>query len=108
MNRRQTKTPKMLNAEAPSLPSRRVGASFAAWTGPVIVAVVFLVMIFLIWNRGPDPVLDFGREVYIPWRINAGQVLYRDIEYFNGPFSPYFNALVFRIFGTSLQAITTV
>jgi hypothetical protein len=66
------------------------------------------VMTFLIWNRGPDPVLDFGREVYIPWRINSGDVLYRDIAYFNGPFSPYFNALVFKIFGTSLQALTTV
>jgi hypothetical protein len=90
------------------LASWRLGGSSSSWIGPLIVATVGLVMTFIIWNRGPDPVLDFGREVYIPWQINQGEVLYRDFEYFNGPFSPYFNALVFRIFGTSLQAITTV
>jgi hypothetical protein len=79
----------------------------SSWIGPILVAVVGLVMTFVIWDRGPDPVLDFGRELYIPWRINNGDVLYRDIEYFNGPFSPYFNSLVFRVFGTSLDALTT-
>ncbi len=105
MNRQDAKRPRKQVEPSPSLASWRLGGSYL---GPIIVALVFLAMTFIIWNRGPDPVLDFGREVYIPWRINSGDVLYRDIEYFNGPFSPYVNALVFRIFGTSLQTITTV
>ena len=107
MNRQDAKPPRLI-AQAPSAAPGRFGRLIASYVGPLIVAIVFLVMTFIIWNRGPDPVLDFGREVYIPWQINQGQVLYRDIEYFNGPFSPYFNALVFKLFGTSLEAITTV
>ena len=28
------------------------------------------------------------------WQLSEGAVLYRDIAYFNGPLSPYFNAMV--------------
>jgi 4-amino-4-deoxy-L-arabinose transferase-like glycosyltransferase len=57
------------------------------------------------WN---DPIVDFGRELYVPWQITQGKVLYRDIAYFNGPLSPYFNALVFAVFGVSLRSIVLV
>ena len=35
--------------------------------------------------------IDFGRELYVPWQLNEGKALYRDIAYFHGPFSPYLN-----------------
>ena len=54
------------------------------------------------WGRHAEALVDFGREIYTAWRLSAGDVLYRDIDYFNGPFSPYFNSLVFRVFGASL------
>ena len=38
-----------------------------------------------VWSVGPDPLIDFGRELYVPWRITEGDVLYRDVAYFNGP-----------------------
>jgi hypothetical protein len=57
------------------------------------------------WHQGPDPVIDFGREVYVPWRLSEGEVLYRDIRYFNGPLTPYVHALVFTIAGESIRTI---
>ncbi len=80
--------------------------AYAKWAGPALVLVANLVMLLWFWGRAPDPVIDFGREIYMPWRITEGQHLYRDFTYFNGPFSPYFNALVFKIFGVSLSTLT--
>jgi 4-amino-4-deoxy-L-arabinose transferase-like glycosyltransferase len=57
------------------------------------------------WRTWPDVIVDFGRELYVPWRLAAGQVLYRDIAYFNGPVSPYWNALWFRLFGVSFATL---
>lgn len=61
----------------------------------------------LIWTWGtwPDVIVDFGRELYVPWRLTEGQVLYRDIVSFNGPLSPYVLAVWFGCFGVSLQSV---
>jgi hypothetical protein len=67
--------------------------------------MVFAGLLWWSWRRWPDPLVDFGRELYVPWRINAGQVLYRDIASLFGPLSPYINALWFRLFGTSLLTL---
>ena len=57
-------------------------------------------MIALTWRGWADPLVDFGRELYVPWRLAEGERLYLDIAWFNGPLSQYWNALWFRIFGT--------
>lgn len=87
-------------------PSRTRVHPFAHWVGPGLIVLANVVMLLSFWGRAPDPIIDFGRELYIPWRLTAGQQLYRDFTYFNGPFSPYFNALIFKIFGVSLQTLT--
>jgi hypothetical protein len=63
----------------------------------LIVAVVCLLQIS--WRKWPDPLIDFGRELYLPWRLSEGAVLYRDLDANYGPLSHYFNALIFRITG---------
>ena len=57
------------------------------------------------WGRWPDVLVDFGRELYVAWRISEGDVLYRDVASFYGPLSPYVNGLWFRLFGVSLRAL---
>jgi hypothetical protein len=57
------------------------------------------------WRKYPDILVDFGRELYIPWQISCGQVLYRDLAHLFGPLSSYFNALLFKIFGISYTVI---
>ena len=73
--------------------------------GGLCILLVGVMMLALGWRKWLDPVVDFGRELYIPWQICEGQVLYRDLAYFNGPLSPYFNALVFKLFGPSLMSL---
>jgi hypothetical protein len=75
------------------------------WLGPIIIGVAALAMLCWSWRTWPDVLIDFGRELYIPWRLSAGQVLYRDIAYFNGPLAPYWNSLWFRVFGASLSTL---
>jgi hypothetical protein len=57
------------------------------------------------WQTWPDPLVDFGTHCYVPWRLCAGQLLYRDIAYYNGPLSPYFNAMLFRLFGVGIHTL---
>ncbi len=72
------------------------------WTGLAVVALAFVVAAAISWRRWPDLIVDFGGQLYIPWRLANGAVLYRDIFYFaGGPFSQYFNALLYKLFGTS-------
>lgn len=72
----------------------------------LVVIGAFLSMLTWTWGTWPDPVVDFGREIYVPWRLSEGEVLYRDIvSYFNGPFCPYLHALLFRMFGASLRTL---
>jgi len=60
------------------------------------------------WAGWTDPLVDFGRELYVPWQLSEGAVLGRDIAYLDGPFSPYFNALCFRILPVALRSLEAV
>ncbi len=76
------------------------------WAGLVLVAVAFGAMAAVSWRKWPDVIVDFGMQLYIPWRICRGAVLYRDLHYLaGGPFSQYFNALLFKIFGVSFRTL---
>jgi hypothetical protein len=71
------------------------------------VALAGLVLAAWTWRAWPDPLIDFGREAYVAWRLAAGDVLHRDIVYVSGPLSPYWNALLFRVFGVGLETLFT-
>jgi len=73
-----------------------------AWSRRLLALGLLLAAysLYLGWGRWSDPQIDFGRELYVPWRLLQGDWLYRDIAYFNGPLSPYLNALWFKLFGT--------
>jgi hypothetical protein len=75
------------------------------WSGPLALVAAAIAMLVWTWGRYCDAIVDFGREIYVAWRLSVGDVLYRDIDYFNGPVSPYLNALIFRVFGSSLLAL---
>jgi hypothetical protein len=76
------------------------------WPGLAIVALVFAVAAFLTWRRWPDLVIDFGLQLYIPWRLEHGATLYRDLFYLaGGPLSQYYHAALFACFGASFQTI---
>jgi hypothetical protein len=70
-----------------------------------LVVATALAMLKLTWFTWPDPIVDFGRELYVPWRLTEGQALYSDIAYHNGPLSPHLNALWFSVVGVSLRSL---
>jgi hypothetical protein len=57
------------------------------------------------WRKWPDPAVDFGHELYTPWRLSEGAVLYRDVASLYGPLSQSFNGLLFRLFGVSFTTL---
>lgn len=68
--------------------------------------MTFVVAAALTWRKWPDVLIDYGTQLYIPWRILNGSVLYRDLFYFGGgPLAQYFNALLFKIFGVSFSTL---
>jgi hypothetical protein len=76
------------------------------WAGLVLVGCMFVLVAALSWRRWPDLLVDFGIQLYLPWRISQGDVLYRDVMYLTGgPLSQYFNALLFKIFGVSFRTL---
>jgi hypothetical protein len=72
---------------------------------PALLAVCMFIMLRWTWLRWADIVVDFGRELYTPWQISQGRVLYRDVAAFYGPLSQYFNGLVFWLFGPSYRVL---
>src|SRR5713101_946524 len=75
------------------------------WAGPLLVAAVAATMLAVTWSKWADPLIDFGRELYVPWQLSLGRVLYADVAYLNGPLSPYLNALWFRLFGVGIRTL---
>jgi hypothetical protein len=81
------------------------------WPWIIMIAAMFVSAILLLcvsWGRWPDILVDFGRELYIPWQLSEGKVLYRDICFYYGPLSKYFFALIFKVFSPSLLLFVTV
>lgn len=72
---------------------------------PALLGVVFASLASMGWLRWPDHLVDFGRELYIPWRLGEGDVLGRDVYTLFGPLSHSFHAVVFRVFGPSVRII---
>lgn len=71
----------------------------------LFLSLVAAGMLVWSWQRWLDPVSDVGRELYVPWQLAKGKVLYRDIAHFNGPLSQYLNAVAFMVLGASLRSL---
>jgi 4-amino-4-deoxy-L-arabinose transferase-like glycosyltransferase len=79
--------------------------ALSRWAAPAAIVLTAIAMMCWTWGTWPDVIVDFGRELYAPWRLSEGEVLYRDLAYFNGPLSPYVNSVWFRMFGPSLRVL---
>ncbi|HEY8152081.1 MAG TPA: glycosyltransferase family 39 protein [Vicinamibacteria bacterium] len=84
----------------------RVRAAVVGWGPAVVLTETFLLLASWTWGRCADPQVDYGREVYVPWRLAEGDVLYRDVHSVFGPLSPYLNAAGFRLLGTSIRSLS--
>src|SRR5205823_149299 len=92
-------------APAETARMRATGRRGPAWLGPALIAGAGTAMVSWTWEKWADPLIDFGRELYVPWQLSQGRVLYADVAYLNGPLSPYLNALWFRLFGVGIRTL---
>lgn len=89
------------------MPAQKHAWSWRDEAGPLLaITLLSLVMIARGYGTWCDPIIDFGRELYTPWRLVEGDVLGRDIAWFNGPLSQYWNAALFALTGPSLHALS--
>lgn len=68
-------------------------------------SAIFLIMLIVSWQRWSSVIADSGRELDLPLRLLNGEWLYRDVHYLYPPLSPYFNALLYRVFGPHLSVL---
>jgi hypothetical protein len=98
-----------LNEKPPETPAAGAGGEFvrrhSAWLGFAAMAAAFVALAALSWRKWPDPLIDFGQQLYVPWRLARGAVLYHDISYVYGCLSVCYHAALFKIFGASLNVI---
>jgi len=91
-----------------ALQSKSPDFSLPEWVGWIVLGLAVIATLTISWRKWPDPLVDFGRELYLPWQITQGAVLYRDIDANYGPLSHYFNAFVFLIFGPGFMHLVAV
>lgn len=79
----------------------------ARWRiGPVVVALItFAALAAVTWRSSGRFLVDFGRELYVPWQISQGAVLYSDIDSLMGPAAAYLNGLIFWLAGPSVGVL---
>ena len=85
-------------------PGSRVGVGIAVVGG--IALLLASAGLFLV-SRGKwsDAIIDSGREWIVPDALARGELLYRDVVYWFGPFTPYLHAGFFRLFGSSFATL---
>jgi hypothetical protein len=76
-----------------------------SWLGAIPMGIAFILLSWMSWRKWPDPLIDFGQQLYVPWRLSRGAVLYHDVSYVYGCLSVCYHAVLFKIFGVSLNVI---
>src|SRR5262249_60467779 len=62
------------------------------WLAFTLLAGLAVFFLALSWRKWPDPLIGFGRELYLPWRLANGAGVERAADDFYGPLAQDFNA----------------
>jgi len=71
----------------------------------LLPALAFVALTLWSWAKWPDPVIDYGQQLYVAWRVAAGEVLYRDLAYFHGPLSSWIHGGLGALLGVRLVTL---
>jgi hypothetical protein len=79
----------------------------AWWRGGVFAAATLASVGLFLVSRGKwsDALIDSGNVWIVPDTIARGELLYRDVVYWFGPFTPYVHGFLFRMFGSSYSTL---
>ena len=83
------------------------------WNRSSLIAGAALLLTALVafvqsYQRWLDPIIDTGRDLYIPEQLANGAKLYRDIRYQYPPLAPYLLALITEGIGHSLASYMAI
>lgn len=67
--------------------------------------LVFIFLIFLGWGKWGNLIIDNYRDPWLALEILKGKVLYRDLDYLYGLFTPYLISWLFKTFGVHFQVL---
>lgn len=71
----------------------------------VFIFLVSLILFVIFYGKQNVYLVDIGRELYIPWQMLEGKVLYKDIFNVYGPLGYQINAFVFMLLGINLNSL---
>ncbi|HEY0592222.1 MAG TPA: hypothetical protein VGF40_10680 [Thermoanaerobaculia bacterium] len=86
-------------------PAQRRAAEALALGG---IAALGAAVLALSWNRWLDPIVDLGRDLYVPEAMASGAALYADLLYYYPPLAPLLLAAAVALFGSSLALYTAI
>jgi len=69
------------------------------------LVAIWAAKVYTTWGAWGNLTIDSGHEMYVPWMMTRGKVLYRDMWYMYGPGAPYLNYFWFRMFGARLEVL---
>ncbi|MEA2571905.1 MAG: hypothetical protein QOI24_3906 [Acidobacteriota bacterium] len=69
---------------------------------------MFVLALAQSWARWLEPIIDTGRDLYIPEQLAHGAKLYRDIRYQYPPLAPYLLAAITSAIGHSLASYIAI
>lgn len=91
-----------LNALLSEPPSGRDLTTYLAF---LALTALWAFLFHKTWATWGNVTIDSGREMYVPAALAQGKVLYHDLSYPYPPLAPYFNAVLFRLFGIHLEVL---
>lgn len=74
------------------------------WIPCLVITGVAIYLLNVTWLKWGNLIIDSGRVFYVPSKLLSGSLLYKDIAYEHGPFSPYFNAFLCKVFGIHIYS----
>ncbi len=86
-------------------PARARGGIVFGVAGAAVLALASAGLFLISRGKWSDAVIDSGREWIVPDALARGELLYRDVVYWFGPFTPYFHAAFFKLFGSSFSTL---
>lgn len=85
-----------------SRPSRAEALSLGA------IAVLAAAVLALSWKRWIEPIIDLGRDLYVPLAMVSGERLYADILYYYPPTTPAILAGIIAMFGSTIHVYVAI
>jgi len=98
---RSSKTPPAESSAAPS----RFHQHVAAW---IVLCAIGALLFIESYQRWGHPIIDIGRDLYLPSQILQGRVLYQELLYNYGPTVPYLLAGITAVLGDHLRVFAGV